>query len=205
MGEDTPTVRLDAAGSDSGKKTDRSKTLVIVLAIIGVILLVAVAALLTLIFSGALNQPAQQPGAVETPQSQSPSPSDEPSETPSETPSSSPSESPSSTPSPSATQSNPPVATGPVFNSFSPANNKSVGCTNDSDSIPVTFTWTSTGANEAAIGVGTYDAFAGAYETGLPASGSYVLNYQCSNATQIYTVSIRGNSGQANKSITLKR
>lgn len=80
-----------------------------------------------------------------------------------------------------------------------------MGCSGDSGQVLVTFTWTSTGANEAAIGVATSDAFAGPFQTGLPPSGSFDLNYQCSNESQIYTVSIRGNSGQTNKSITLHR
>lgn len=209
MSDDTPTERFEAptapgAGDPDGTggEKKKSKLLILILSVVGGLLLIAVVVLLTLLFSRGLGSPSADPVSdVSTSPSASPSdsPSASPSAPPSETPSASPSASPSSAPPP------PPTTTGPVFTSFSPANNKSIGCTNDTDQIPVTFTWASTGASEAAIGVATTDAFAGPYATGLPPSGSYELNYQCSNASQIYTVSIRGTSGQTNKTITLKR
>ena len=207
MSDDTPTVRFeqtpDAESGDSGGRGGdggkTSKTLIVVLSIIGGILLIAVVVLLTLLFSRGF--PGSAPAAMP---SESAGPSETPSASPSETPSSTPSASPSESASPSPSTS--PPTTGPVFTSFSPANNTSVGCTSDSGQVPLTFTWASTGATEAAIGVGTTDAFAGAYETGLPPSGTYTdISYQCSEASQIYTVSIRGTSGQTNKTVTLKR
>lgn len=212
MSDDTPTERFEASGApatvgDGDKK--KSKLLILILSIVGGLLLIAVVVLLTLLFSRGIGGPSAEPvsdvssgpsaSSSETP---SASPSASPSEIPSATPSESPSASPSSAPPPPPP---PPPATGPVFTAFSPANNSSVGCSSDSGPKAVTFSWTSTGANEAAIGVGTMDAFAGPYETGLPPSGSYELNYQCDQASQIYTVSIRGTSGQTNKTITLKR
>lgn len=207
MSDDTPTVRFeqtpDAESGDSGGRGGdggkTSKTLIVVLSIIGGILLIAVVVLLTLLFSRGF--PGAAPAAMP---SESAGPSETPSASPSETPSSTPSASPSESASPSPSTS--PPTTGPVFTSFSPANNTSVGCTSDSGQVSLTFTWASTGATEAAIGVGTTDAFAGAYETGLPPSGTYTdISYQCSEASQIYTVSIRGTSGQTNKTVTLKR
>lgn len=212
MSDDTPTVRFEPPGDpnrpgapdagDGGKA--KSRTLLLVLSILGGVLLIGVVIVLTLLFARGMGGPNTDPAAdVSASPSASETPSARPSATPSETPSASPSATPSAPPPPPPP---PPPTTGPVFNSFAPSDNTSVGCPNNTDQIPVTFTWTSTGANEAAIGVGTNDAFAGAYETGLPPSGSYTnLAYQCSNPSQTYTVSIRGTSGQTNKTITLKR
>lgn len=199
-----PPPQASASAQAATEVSPKSRTLTIVLSVIGGLLLIAVVIVLTLLFSGAFGK--SDSGIVPPPASASPSvsPSVSPSASPSPSPSESPSASPSATPSSSPSPTTPP-STGPVFTSFSPSNNTSVGCTNNSDPVAVTFTWSSTGANEAAIGVGVTDAYAGAYETGLPPSGSYTLDYQCSEASQIYTVSIRGSSGQTNKTVTLKR
>lgn len=203
MSDETPTESMPSAEQ---AKSANSRTALIVVSIIAGILLLAVTVLLTLFLSG-LGKTDEQPAPSLDP---SPSASVEPSESPSASAepegeaSAAPSEQPTETTTPPAPPPPPPPATGPVFTAFSPANNKSVGCSSSGDSVPVTFTWTSTGANEAAFGVGTTDAFAGPLETGLPASGSYTWNYQCGNATQLYTVSIKGASGQTNKTITLK-
>lgn len=209
MSDDTPTeIFTPSTGSEesnssatSAAKAPRSKALLLALSVIGGLLLVAVIVLLTLLFAKGTDGASPAPGT-----STSPSPEVTTIETPSVSPSETPSTAPTVVPSTPPNSSPPPVATGPVFNSFSPRNNSSVGCSGDTGDIPLTFTWTSTGATEAAIGVQTNDAFAGAFETGLPASGSYTgLSYNCSQATQFYTVSIRGESGQTNKTVTLKR
>lgn len=209
MSDDLPTTPLpksDDSASQPGGSGGR-RALIIILSIIAGLLLIAFTVVLTLLLlgQGAQNDPVVEP-STSVSVSPSASPSLEPSAEPGAEPSAEPSEEPEETSAPPAPPPPPPPATGPVFTSFSPANNSSVGCPDDSSQVPLTFTWASTGATEAAIGVGTTDAFAGAYETGLPPSGSYTnLNYQCSNASQTYTVSIRGTSGQTNKTITLKR
>lgn len=216
MSDDTPTVPYSTPnpagppaslppGPPHGGNAGRSRLLILILSIIGGLLLIAVVVLLTLMFARGAGGDGPDPDVNSSP---STSPEVSPSETPSTEPSDEPGEStePSEEPSESAPPPPPPpVATGPTFTSFSPANNKSAGCPDTSSGVPVTFTWSSTGAAEAAIGVATNDAFAAPYETGLPPSGSYELNYQCSNATQTYTVSIRGESGQTNKTVTLRR
>ena len=205
MSDDTPTERFTPPTPDRAVETQvspshdnegKSRKLAIWLAVLGGLLLIAVVVLLALLFARGTDEASPAPTTTTTPT---------PEVTAIETPSATPSETPSSAPSTPPSPSTPPVSTGPVFNSFSPKNNSSVGCTTESGGTPVTFTWTSTGATEAAIGVGTLDAFTGFYEAGLPASGSYTLNYQCNLASQIYTVSIKGVSGQTNKTITLKR
>ena len=198
---DAPTVAFNQpvpqrnGGGPPQEPEKKSRTLLIVLSIIGGLLLIALAIILTLLISGKL-----------TPNQPTPLPSTSPSDTPSASPSSSPSPSPSPSTAPSTapSASPPPVATGPAFVTFSPANNTSVGCTSNS-AVTVTFTWSSTGATEAAIGVGTPDAFAKPYQSGLPPSGTFDLDYQCSEASQTYTVSIKGPGGQTNRTITLTK
>ncbi len=181
----------------AGGTPNRSRTLIIVLSIIGGLLLVAVAVVLTLLITGKLgtSQPAPLPST---------SASGTPSASPSQEPSASPSPSPSKSPNTSPSASPPPAQASPTFVTFSPANNTSVGCTSDS-AVTVTFTWTSAGASEAAIGVGTTNAFAQPYQAGLPPSGTFDLDYQCTVASQIYTVSIKGSGGQTNRTITLTK
>lgn len=212
MSDDLPTVPMNQPGTPAGAARGpdgprRSRTPLIVMSVIAGLLLIAVVVLLTLLLSGRLG-PSEPTAVPSSSTSEEPSPSPEPSDEPSDDvdattePTTEPTETSAPPPPPPA----PPPATGPTFTAFSPANNTSVGCAGDSGSVPLTFTWNSTGATEAAIGVGTTDAYAGAYETGLPPSGSYSnISYQCSEATQIYTVSIRGASGQTNKTVTLKR
>lgn len=202
MSDDTPTERFTppapavepgTAAATRNTKT-RSKVAITTLAVVGGALLIIVVVLLTLLF-------ARGTGGVDPEPSNGATPDVAASQTPSESPNEAPTTAPSTPPNPSS----PPVSTGPVFESFSPSNNSSVGCDSDSGSIPVTFTWSSTGATEAAIGVGTSDAFAAPYQTGLPPSGSFDLDYQCSVSSQTYTVSIRGLTGQTNKTILLTR
>lgn len=206
MSDDTPTMAMPATPPPTNESR---RTLLVVVSVIAGVLLLAVTVLLTLLLSGlgktneqALPSVTPSPSEYGEP-SASPSASAEPEGSASTEPSATPSES-SAPPAPPPPPP-PPVATGPTFTSFSPANNKSVGCSASDGSVPVTFTWASTGANEAAISIGGNDAFTEPYLTGLPPSGSEVINYQCSNASYIYTVSIRGTSGQTNKTITLKR
>lgn len=207
MSDDLPTAPLPQPGTGQSEPRERrfTRTALIALSVLALLLIIGLTIALTLLLSGRGDTPPTEPSTSPSAEP-SPSASLEPSEQPNAEPSADATTEPSDEPSEtSAPPPPPPPATGPVFTSFAPANNTSVGCSGDSGQVAVTFTWASTGADEAAIGVATSDAFAGPYETGLPPSGSYELNYQCSNATQIYTVSIRGTSGQTNKTVTLKR
>jgi len=104
--------------------------------------------------------------------------------------------------------STPKPPSGPTFASFSsnPGNNKSVGCADEYDSVPITIKWSSTNAVLSHIGVGTNNAKSQPYESNLPPSGSYDLNYQCSVASQKYTVTLEDASGKlTHRTVTLKR
>ncbi|MHB1171735.1 MAG: hypothetical protein ACYCZY_04435 [Lacisediminihabitans sp.] len=80
-----------------------------------------------------------------------------------------------------------------------------MNCTSSpSGGVPATFTWASRGATRAAIGVGTTNAFTGKFDD-VPTSGTYTLDYQCSDDQQIYTVSIEGPSGQTHHTVKLIR
>ncbi len=205
MGEDTPTVRLDAAEPEPEKKRERSKTLILLLAIVGLLLLIAVVVLLTLIFSGALNkkEPATQPGANGSSQSQSPSPSEEPSSSPSESPSETPSASPSSAPSAPPAPPAPPAETGPRFKTFSfPA---SQSCSAGGPGFPATrpefkVSWTTAGADEAWFVNGTDDAANSGYMQ-IPLNGNqsafpYEQIVDCSDGSNTYTITLVGPDGK---------
>ncbi|MGR0219192.1 hypothetical protein [Agromyces sp. ZXT2-6] len=119
-----------------------------------------------------------------------------------------PSESPSSTPpaetSPEAT-TEPAPPSAPVFTSFS-AEPTTADCSGGAASVPLVFSWSSEGATEAWIGVGTTDAQAAPYEA-VPTSASGYANlaFQCSEESQVYTVTISGPTGVTHNSVTIVR
>jgi len=113
--------------------------------------------------------------------------------------------SPSSTPSvtPSATQEpepepteepEPPVATGPTFDSFSaPA---SAGCTGEVDNADLSFSWSSSNATKAYIGVATTNAKSEPFASDLPPVYTFTeIQYQCDLASQVYTVTLEDADG----------
>lgn len=201
--DDAPTERYAAAPVLSAAPVARPSTprdperssnaKTITLIVIGSILVAAIAILL-LVLATRGNEPAP----VASP---SPSASTEPSAspTPSETPTSSP------TPTPSASVS-PPPAQGAEFTSFAPEDNSAVECPDDTSSVPLTFTWASTGAERAWIGVGTNDAQANPFAE-VPTSGTFEdISFQCSNASEVYTVTLDDGAGTlTNATVTLVR
>jgi hypothetical protein len=197
MSDSTPTERFDAqTGNDDEPK---SKTLLYVLIGVGGALLIAVIILLVVL----LTRPATSTNVSETP-----IPTATTSETPSEVPSESPT--PVSTPTastPTETAAPPPAppAAVPGFDSFSAPSH--AGCQDGDDQKPLTFTWSSDDATKAYIGVGTNNAKTGAYEGDLPPSYTYTnLNYQCSQASQIYTVTLEDGAGHlTHKTVTITK
>ncbi|MGR2751702.1 hypothetical protein [Agromyces arachidis] len=135
--------------------------------------------------------------------------------TASPTPSASPSATPTATASPEPTTTSTPVqptsepttepVSGPVFTSFS-AEPATADCSGGATSVPLVFSWSSEGATEAWIGVGTTDAQAAPYES-VPTSASNYSNlaYQCSEESQVYTVTLSGPSGVTHNSVTIVR
>ncbi|WP_448810093.1 hypothetical protein [Agromyces bauzanensis] len=99
----------------------------------------------------------------------------------------------------------PPPAAGPVFTSFS-AEPAIADCSGGVASVPLVFSWTSEDATEAWIGVGTTNAQTAPYES-VPTSASGYANlaYQCSEASQVYTVTISGPTGVTHHSVTIVR
>jgi hypothetical protein len=66
----------------------------------------------------------------------------------------------------------------------------------------VSFSWTSTGGDEAWFGIATTDAKAAPWSmVGL--NDSISVDYQCGNASEIYTVTVSGAGGDTSKTITV--
>lgn len=99
----------------------------------------------------------------------------------------------------------PPPAAGPVFTSFS-VDPEVADCSGGVSSVPLVFSWSSEDATEAWIGVGTTNAQTAPYEA-VPTSASGYANlaYQCSEASQVYTVTISGPTGVTHHSVTIVR
>jgi hypothetical protein len=201
MSDDTPTERFEAptpAASPGGDR--RSKTLIVVLSILGGILLIAVVVLLTLLFSRGIGAPSANPAADVSPSaSTGETPSASPSETPSETPSASPSESPSSAPPPPP----PPPPAGPTFTKLNHPSSQS--CSAGGPSFPptrpaFTVSWSSTGAAQAWFVNGTDDAANSGYMQ-IPLSGNqndfpYEQTVDCSDGSNTYTITLVGSNGK---------
>jgi len=120
--------------------------------------------------------------------------------TESPTASSSPSASPSASVSAKATTTTPtatttttkPPPSGPTFSSFSAPS--SAACPDDSSVMTITIHWSSSNATSAWIGVATNNAKAEPFDT-VPTSGSYDIGFPCSNAHQVYTVTLEDAGG----------
>lgn len=126
--------------------------------------------------------------------------------TPTPSPTATPSSAPPAEPAPEPTsEPAPPPAAGPVFTSFS-VEPEVADCSGGATSVPLVFSWSSEDASEAWIGVGTTDAQAAPYEA-VPTSVSGYSNlaYQCSEASQVYTVTISGPTGVTHHSVTIVR
>ena len=105
---------------------------------------------------------------------------------------------------PAATPKPPPPPAGPAFTSFA-VSPLSPDCSSAS-SVELTFAWSSTGATAGWIGVATTNAKTAPYDSVNPASGSYVLSYQCSEPSQTYTVTLEDSSGKlTHKTVTISR
>lgn len=153
------------------------------------VLALAVVVLLVLLFI----RPAATPAADTTP-----------TPTPNAAPSATPSSPPPVEPTPEAT-TEPAPPSAPVFTSFS-AEPAVADCSGGAASVPLVFSWSSDGATEAWIGVGTTDAQAAPYEAVPTSATGYAnLSYQCSEESQVYTVTISGPTGVAHSSVTIVR
>lgn len=210
MSDDTPTERFtspteprdEPQGSPPGDNDRRSRTLIILLSVLGGLLLIALVVVLTLLLSKGGSDTA---GPVISP---SDTASVTPTVTPSETPSASPSASPSTPPPP-------PPSTDPTIDSFVPSSN-SVRCNSESPvEFPATlsFKWSTTNAASVFFGVETNDASAEPFFTDLPTSGYSVddfpdgyrdFTYNCYKPNYSYTMTIIGTNGKkVSKTVTV--
>jgi hypothetical protein len=66
----------------------------------------------------------------------------------------------------------------------------------------VTVQWSTTGGTKAWFGIQTSDAEANPYGS-VDLSGSVTVNYPCTEATQLYTITVEGPGGKTSRSITV--
>jgi cytoskeletal protein RodZ len=108
------------------------------------------------------------------------------------------------------------TASGPQVQTFavvpqSAISGTTVTCTK-AQNLLVDFSWATSGATTVDFGVGTMDASAAPYITGLPASGSLgsarAVVFQCyadsSEHTQLYTLTVLSPGQKVSRTITLK-
>ena len=167
-----------------------SRTLLYWLIGIGAVLLVAVIVLLVWLFASGDDDAA--PTAT-------PTPSATPTATPTPTPTPTPTQSPTPTPEPTAA----PVS--PTFATFSAPT--SAECQEGDDDAPLTFSWSSSDAVRAYLGVGTQNAAINPTVSDLPPTATYTdLDYDCSVASQVYTVTLEDELGSlASRSVTITK
>ena len=143
--------------------------------------------------------PTQSASPTQSPSTGSPTPS--PTATaPDDTP-------PNDTPADDDPAPAPPPAPGPTFTAFSVSPGSPIACSDQSASVDMTFSWSSTGAVAAWIGIDTTNAKAGSYSD-VATSGSYVLAYQCHavSESQIYTVTLEDAAGNlTHKTVTISQ
>lgn len=171
--------------------------------------LIAIAVLLAGLTAAAQPAPAQPeiaaspaPETVETP---------EPEATPEAVPTPEPEPAPS-TPAPAPAPSAPPApapapappSPKPAFTSFSPKDGTDVGCADANGSREVTFTWKTRNADRAWIGIATQNAQQAPYAE-VPTSGSFTIWFQCSEKSEIYTVTATGPHGTVHHTVRLHR
>jgi hypothetical protein len=124
------------------------------------------------------------------------------------TASSSPAAEASSASAPASVASTPPsVPTeGPVISAFS-VEPTVAACPDDrSSTVPLTFSWSSESAERAWIGVGTTDASAQpAAEVDLRSAGFSDLVFACSDADQVFTLTVQGAAGTVSETIAITR
>lgn len=155
------------------------------------VLALAVVVLLVLLLLRPGTAPIADPTATPTP---SASPSATASDAPATPPPAEPTTEPTATP-----------VSGPVFTSFSAAPTIA-DCSGGATSVPLVFSWSSDGATEAWIGVGTTDAQAAPYESVPTTASDYAnLAFQCSEESQVYTVTLSGPTGITHNSVTIVR
>lgn len=67
----------------------------------------------------------------------------------------------------------------------------------------VTVRWSTSGGTQAWFGIGTTDAEAAPYSE-EPLSGSVTVDYPCTTASQLYTMTVKGPGGKSSRSVTVR-
>lgn len=163
---------------------DSQRRFLIALSVIGGLLLIAVIALLLVLFlPRGDSEPA--PADTPTPRATETAPVETPEPQPSET---------EPAPEPTPTETVPPAPPSSAIGDFL-VDTTSVDCSN-AGSVPVTFVWVADGTR-AWFGVGTRDASAQPYEM-VPLEAEYPFEYQCGQASgeQIYTLTVQTVDGE---------
>jgi hypothetical protein len=95
---------------------------------------------------------------------------------------------------------------GPVISAFS-VEPTVAACPDDrSSTVPLTFSWSSESAERAWIGVGTTDASAQpAAEVDLSSAGFSDLVFACSDADQVFTLTVQSGAGTVSETIAITR
>lgn len=145
---------------------------------LGAILLIALA---ILIF--ALMQRGAGPAPTASP---TPTPTATTTPTPTPTPTA------TATPTPTPTETQEEAAPAPTFTVFQAEN--TANCPEETGSVPIFWSWSIEGASTVWFGVGTDDARAKPFEE-VPTTATYEFAYQCSEESQLYTVSTENADG----------
>ncbi|MEX0153498.1 hypothetical protein [Microbacterium sp. LMI1-1-1.1] len=149
------------------------------------------------------------PLALATPGASSPAAGPSPSGTPVDSATPGESASPSTAPEAAPEAAAPPVAasaaapTIPVFE----ADTVAVSCPDEREStVPLTFRWSSDGAERAWIGIATSDASVQPFaEVPLTADGYTDIAYACRDADQVYTLTVQGSGGTTSSTVAVSR
>ena len=170
----------------------KSKALPTILIVLGALLLIAIVVLLLV-----LNDRNSTPATVPT---TTPSASSTPSASPT------PSESPTPSPTPEPTEEPAPEVDELTFTSFTPADGSVIACPDEESVEPLTFTWSSTGAELAWFGTGVTNAKATPDASVDPTATYRDAEFDCSMESQIYTVTIDDGTGAiTNNTVELLR
>ncbi len=180
-------------GADAGNDTPAEKQkrgLLIALIAVAAAILIALIVLIVVLVENARDDSAGPPPEPSPTESSTPEPTDSASPEPSDEPSAEPSASPSATAAPPPP---PPPPQSPSFATFSGPNRAT--CPDTSGSVAITWSWSSTNAVAAWFGIGTNNAKAEPFES-VPTTATYTFSYQCSEASQRYTVTLEDSAGR---------
>ncbi|MCU1403762.1 MAG: hypothetical protein JWQ43_65 [Glaciihabitans sp.] len=171
----------------------KSRGPLIAVIVLGVLLIGAIVVLFFVLTGGPAPAPVSTATSSATPSvTTSPTASATPIATPSESPTPTPTPTETATPTPTAT----PVPVGAVFTNFSPETGEMVDCVDEIALVPLTFSWSSTGATLAWFGTGTDNAKQNPDSTVDTTDTYRDALYDCGLDTEIFTVTLDDGTGR---------